>query len=228
MMTAHQPVTSDASTDVLEQTYNAEFFAEWGRKNPDYVESAAKIADKIHAMFQPGTLADLGCGCGVYSHLFQTLGAKVFSLDGVLSPAEYSYPVNVTLQDLSVPFANRWGTFDLAVCFEVGEHIDPDKADIFLRNVTQFSSRVLLSCAPPHQGGHSHVNEQPKRYWVKKMAELGFVYNRPSTGRLQEAIMADPPRHCWMFSQISVYEKAGAFGPVEPCMPFQLRYETPR
>jgi hypothetical protein len=211
---------------ILEQLYTTGFFAEWGSGNRTYVDSAVGIAAKIHALFRPRTVADLGCGSGVYSDTFQKLGARTLSIDGVLPPKEYAFPIKIEVADLSEPFLNPWGKFDLAVCFEVGEHIEPEKADIFLKNIIQFSDRILLSCAPPGQGGHGHVNEQSKRYWVKKMAENGFLYDRPATGKLQESFRVDPPQYVWMASQISVYEKAGAFGAIKRNMPFKLRYKN--
>ncbi len=210
----------------LNQRYTADFFAEWGRHNRPYIESAAKIAGKIYELFKPGTMADLGCGCGVYGYQFQQLGAKVLALDGVVPPKEHAFPLDFILANLAEPLVNRPEKFDLAICFEVGEHIEPERSDVFLQNVTQFSDRVLLSCAPPNQGGHFHINEQPKRYWVKKMSERGFLYNRVLTGKLQEAFRVDPPAHLWMSSQISVYGKVGEFEVVEKNMPFRIRYEN--
>jgi hypothetical protein len=34
--------------------------------------------------------------------------------------------------------------------------------------------RLVFSAARPNQGGQLHVNEQPARYWIDRLAVLGF------------------------------------------------------
>ena len=41
-----------------------------------------------------------------------------------------------------------------------------------LANVTRGAGLAILSCAPPGQGGHHHVNERPRRYWVAVLRTL--------------------------------------------------------
>ena len=159
--------------DNLKSIYDERFFAEWGRRNADYVRSAEIVAKALFESFWPKTLADVGCGCGVYSHLFAERGVKVLAIDGVLPPPQESFPVPFEIRDLTIPFENTWGPFDLTLCLEVAEHIPEADCDIFLDNLVRFGDRIALSAAPPFQGGHHHVNEQPKRYWVEKLAHAG-------------------------------------------------------
>ncbi len=192
----------------LERIYDRDFFAEWGRQNSDYVESARVIAELLFERFGPRRLVDLGCGCGIYSHLFSQKGVDVVAIDGVRPPAEHSFDVEIELRDLTVPFDNVWGGFDLALCLDVGEHIFPESSGTFLANVTQFSDILLLACAQPGQGGRHHVNEQPKRYWVRRLSEHGFTYNRKRTGGLCETFKVLRPPLMWMWEHISVYERS--------------------
>jgi len=194
----------------LAQIYGREFFAEWSKDNDSYVRSAEIIVNILHDVFRPKRLVDLGAGCGVYSDLFKRKGVDVVAVDGVIPPPEFSYPVDVQVRDLTVPFKNPWGSFDLALCLEVAEHIPEEFVNIYLDNILQFSDRLILSAAQPNQEGHHHVNMQPKRYWVAKLAAKGFAYNRRETGRLLTALTAARPPHMWMVEQISVYEKARA------------------
>ncbi|MDQ7773382.1 MAG: hypothetical protein RDU13_07650 [Elusimicrobiales bacterium] len=207
----------------LERVYDDEFFREWGPGHADYVRSAELISEEIFRQFAPARVADIGCGCGVYGHFLGARGAEVFSLDGVVPPAEHSFGLPVHRQDLTEPFENAWGTFDLALCLEVAEHIPEPFADVFLRNLAGFSDTLLISAAPPNQGGRHHVNERPKRYWVEKLAGLGFAYCRPKTGRLFEALRSRRPPYMWMFQHISVYERARAGGGGFPMLPFGVR-----
>lgn len=192
----------------LSKIYGPEFFREWGSSNADYVRSAELVAGAVYDAYRPASLADLGCGCGVYGRFFRAKGVKVLSLDGALPPPEHSFPVDLQRRDLAAPFENIWGKFDLALCLEVAEHIPEEFSDTFLKNLTAFSDRLVMSAAPPGQGGHHHVNERPRRYWAAKLAALGFAYNRAASGRLLKALEAARPPHMWMANHIGVYEKA--------------------
>jgi len=207
----------------LGEIYGPDFFREWGPANADYVRSAELVAAAIFEIFKPASLADLGCGCGVYSHLFKAKGARVLSLDGVLPPPEHSFPVKIMIRDLTAPLENSWGSFDLALCLEVAEHIPEELAGTFLKNLTSFSDRLVMSAAPPGQGGVHHVNEQPRRYWARKMAELGFAYNRRASGRILKILEGARPPYMWMANHIGVYERAVDRKQLEHGQPFELK-----
>jgi len=207
----------------LGDIYNADFFSEWGPSNADYVRSAELVTGAINKIFKPASVADLGCGCGVYSHLLKLSGAKVLSIDGVIPPPERSFTVDIILRDLSAPFENTWGPFDLALCLEVAEHIPEASSDIFLKNITAFSRRLVMSAAPPGQGGVHHVNEQPRRYWAARLAALGFAYNRRASGLILKSLENSPPPYMWMASHIGVYEKAVHEKDLRHGLPFAVK-----
>ena len=205
----------------LSAIYDAAFFAEWGKSNQPYVRSAEIITNVLMEEFSPKRIADIGCGCGVYAHAFAQKGVEVLALDGATPPAESSFPITIQVQDITVPFENKWGSFDFALCLEVAEHIPELLSDAFLDNLARFSDTIIMSAAAPYQGGHHHVNEQPKRYWVKRLAERGFIYSRPKTGRISEKCKVAGIPLMWMAQQVSVYEKsAPAPGDV---LPFSVR-----
>lgn len=191
----------------LKSIYDRTFFRRWGILNEPYVKSAEQIVGELNRRFLPRRIIDVGCGCGVYGYLFQQLGVDVVFIDGVIPPSEYSFPVHIHLRDLTEPFENIWGEFDFALCLDVGEHIPEELSGAFLSNLTNLSDTVLMACAPPGQEGRHHVNEQPKRYWKKRMSEYGFAYNRPSTGQLCESFKLIRPPLMWMWEHISVYER---------------------
>ena len=66
------------------------------------------------------------------------------------------------------------GSFDLAVCLEVVEHLDADAGDRVLADLCRCAPSVLFSAAVPGQGGIGHVNEQWPGYWVERFARHGF------------------------------------------------------
>lgn len=194
----------------LARIYDAAFFAEWGRSNERYVRSAAAVAGVLHELYRPKRLIDLGAGCGVYAHLFAARGTEVVAVDGVRPPPEFSFPVALQVRDLTAPFENPWGRFDLTLCLEVAEHIPEALAGAFLDNILRFGDRLILSAAQPGQEGHHHVNTRPKRYWVARLAEKGFAYNRRETGRIQSALAPARGIHRWMADPVSVYDRETA------------------
>jgi len=191
----------------LDRIYDSAFFQEWGPTHGKYVRSAEIVTQVLHDIYAPKRLIDLGSGCGVYGHFFSLKGVSVVSIDGVQPPSPHAYPLPVHVQDLTVPFENRWGCFDAALCLEVAEHIPETLLSPFLANITQFSDRLILSAAPPGQGGHHHVNEQPRRYWVEQLARVGFAYNRKHTGRVFETLNAIKLPYMWMAGHIGIYDR---------------------
>lgn len=206
----------------LGRIYDRSFFEEWGPGHERYVRSAEIIVDVLHEALRPKRLVDLGAGCGVYSHLFAGKGVDVVAIDGVVPPPEHSFPVQIQVRDLTSPFDNVWGAFDLALCLEVAEHIPEPLSGAFLDNILRFSDRLVLSAAQPNQGGHHHVNERPKRYWVERLAEKGFAYDRRETGRLLQALTAARPPYMWMAEQVSVYRRSTAPAGSKDRLPFSV------
>jgi hypothetical protein len=217
------PAVYYGAMENLSAIYDAAFFAEWGRRNEDYIRSAEIVGTAIYETFWPKSLADIGSGCGVYSHFFAGRGVRVLSLDGVRPPPQDSFPVETVIRDLTHPVENSWGPFDVVLCLEVAEHIPEADCDTFLDNLARFGDTIVMSAAPPFQGGHHHVNEQPKRYWVEKMARRGFAYDRPSSGRLVERLKNDRPPLMWMAQHLSIYRRAGPEFPLRQDLPFGRR-----
>ncbi len=191
----------------LAEIYNRNFFEEWGRTNERFLSAVDKVTEHLHSQFGMRRIVDVGCGCGVYVDAFQRRGVDVMAIDGVACPPELGFPVDLILRDLTEPFENIWGDFDCTLCLEVAEHIPEEFSDVFLDNLTKLSNTLILSAAPPNQGGTHHVNEQPKRYWVRKLEERGFLYNRKATGVFLEACKEDSPAYGWIYQQVSIYEK---------------------
>ncbi len=207
----------------LDLIYNKDFFRQWGSGNEPYVRSAKIVTEVLYNMFRPARLADLGCGCGIYSHILSARGVLTLAIDGVRPPPEHSFPVEILLCDLTEPFKNTWGKFDMALCLEVAEHIPEGFSDVFLKNIMAFSDRLVMSAAPPGQGGHHHVNERPRRYWVQKLARLGFAYNRGASGRILEALNKARPPFMWMANHIGVYELANTPKELKHGLPFAVQ-----
>ena len=56
-----------------------------------------------------------------------------------------------------------------------------------------FCKYVAMTHAVPGQGGHHHVNCQPREYWIEHMARFGFEFDEEITNELKE--LADEGTH---------------------------------
>lgn len=63
--------------------------------------------------------------------------------------------------------------FDLAVCLEVAEHLDPDYSEDLVSSLCHLAPVVLFSAAVPGQGGHGHRNEQWPEFWAQRFRDEG-------------------------------------------------------
>ena len=94
----------------------------------------------------------------------------------------------MTLDDAHLPDESP-RAFDLAICWELAEHLPPEAADTLtatLARYTRASGRLLFTAARPGQGGYGHVNEQPIEYWESRLRGRGF-----------ELADAEPLRATW-------------------------------
>lgn len=133
-------------------------------------------------------VADLGCSNGRYCNYLTAHGnlACVGYEGNSNIKREYS-PIHIA--DLSKPLHNGL-KYDLVLCLEVGEHIPPEKSDIFLDNVISFAKKdILLSWATPERkgGGIGHVNERTNSEVIAMMESKGFQFSGHVTEIFREA-----------------------------------------
>lgn len=201
----------------LAAIYDRQFFAQLGVANEVYARACAVIAGEIAQRFAPRTAVDWGCGAALHAAALAARGVDVLGVDGVLVDDDLRAPgVSIEVADLTQPIEPPRvpDSYDLSLCIDVLEHIDERHADQALRNLTRGAGLVILSCAPPHQGGHHHVNEQPRRYWIARMAGLGWYYDRPATGAMERALsaMRDQLPWSWMFHNLCIYRDVPSSG----------------
>ncbi len=82
-------------------------------------------------------------------------------------------PECFTAADLTRPLVLN-ERYDLALCLEVAEHLDPASGAGLVHALTALAPVVLFSAAVPGQGGIGHVNEQWPEYWRRQFEERGF------------------------------------------------------
>lgn len=196
--------------DRISSIYDREFFTEFGRANSSYARSCALIADEIHRRFKPATAVDWGCGAGLHAAALRRAGVDAIGVDGARVPPDLcAEGVEIRFADLTLPIPDGLvpKEYDLSLCVDVLEHLPAADAPRALQAITRGARLLILSCAPPGQGGHHHINEQPRRFWVHQLAKLGWRYERRETGAMERSFMSR--RHelpmSWMYHNLCIY-----------------------
>lgn len=130
--------------------------------------SAELILSKVFGHFRPESVLDVGCGLGTWLAAAQRLGARdVLGIEGAwLDKRLARIPEQCIVEvDLEQGF-DVGRSFDLVICLEVAEHLQPESAPRLVESLVRHSDVVLFSAAIPFQGGHHHVNEQFPDYWA--------------------------------------------------------------
>ncbi len=203
--------------DRLEDIYDRAFFREYGAASGAYADACAFIGRELVRRFTPATAVDWGCGTGLHAAALTRCGVEVIAVDGARADPDLCPPdLDLRVADLTAPVPDSFvpRPYDLSLCIDVMEHLFARDADQALANISHGAKLVIMSCAPPGQGGHHHVNEQPRRYWIKRMADLGWVYNRRETGAMEQHFMAhrELVPFSWMYHNLCVYRPASEVG----------------
>ena len=153
---------------------------------PKYKHSAEDKKDRspsvlvplLISYFKPESIVDIGCGIGNWLDEFRKNGkSDLFGIDGFhLDKSLFLLDESKLLvTNLEEPFTLQ-RKFDLAISFEVAEHLSSDSADNFVKCLCRLSDNIVFSAAVPGQGGQNHINEQWPSYWVTKFKQHGFYF----------------------------------------------------
>jgi len=123
-------------------------------------------------------MLDVGCGNGKLCKFLTDMGHEVTGVDIVGGPYDREGYEFVT-HDLStgyMPFKDK--QFDLAVSFDVMEHIAPDDVGKVLGDIFRVAKKVVV-CVPlmhPTEGkpllGKLHRTVRPAEWWLERLNHL--------------------------------------------------------
>lgn len=140
--------------------------------------------------FLPSTVVDVGCGAGGISLAFKQAGCETvhgfdYSRQAMALARERGLR---SVRHLDLTTADRIpATGDLCICLEVAEHLPGSYAAGLCRLLADTAPIVVMTAAPPGQGGHLHVNEQPQKYWIELMESFSMRYDPQSVDRVRRA-----------------------------------------
>ncbi len=168
-------------------------------------ESARRILRHLSTVMPFRSVVDVGCGHGHWLEAARALDVmQVAGLDGPWNdPAALRFP----REDYrGVDFTGPWvieGSFDLAICLEVAEHLREADAERLVQNLTGASDTVLFGAAIPFQGGYRHITERWQSWWAAKFASRGFE----PFDLIRPLFWTDEAVHVWYRQNALVYVK---------------------
>jgi SAM-dependent methyltransferase len=130
------------------------------------------IAERL----RPASVFDIGCGNGAYLRLLERFGAgTVFGIDALPLEATVLGAGQYATVDVSAPF-DLGRRFDLVICVEVAEHLDPAREAVLIETIARHADRaIVFSAAEPGQPGHGHINCRPLAYWLDLWRARGWL-----------------------------------------------------
>jgi SAM-dependent methyltransferase len=166
------------------------------RKKGKHRERAEKFSQSVDNIINPESVVDFGCGIGQHLEIFHSEGKKVrgFDIKPICKEKNLVPKEKIDIRDLT----QEWATneeYQLGICLEVLEHIPPEYEDQAVENISKLVQETLLiSAAPPGQGGTHHVNERPNNYWEEKFRNKGFILDKNLTNQIKESLNFDGVR----------------------------------
>lgn len=150
------------------------------------LESARVVVPLVMDLVHPRSVADAGCGLGIWLSVFRENGVdEVAGFDGdyverkhLRIPAASFHPTELAQTRPS----DR--TFDLAVSLEVAEHLPPASSESFADFLASLAPVLLFSAAIPGQPGTAHINPRWHGYWHEAFARRGYRVFDPLRPRL--------------------------------------------
>lgn len=170
-----------------DEIYDAAYYENY---TEEMERSAVATAETIIRSFHPRSIIDIGCGFGDALSQFAQRGVDAKGADLSAAAIERCRSKGLTVRRLDLEDRSDipdWKA-DVVISTEVAEHIPAEFADHFVHVLTALSSRaVVITAAPPGQGGTDHVNEQPYSYWIAKFERAGFPYSMALTNEMRNS-----------------------------------------
>ena len=185
--------------------YHRDYYAETVEEPA--CQSATVMAASMIDAFKPRTIVDVGCGTGALLEAFRQMGCDVFGLEYSDAALAYCRQRGLPVKKFNIVKDTIEGTFDLAVSFEVGEHLAPWSVDRYVTLLCSLSSLVVLSAATPGSGGTDHINEQLHSYWINKFGEKGYTFDQDAAARLSQKWKKDNSVAYWYSDNVMVFRR---------------------
>lgn len=194
----------------VNEAYNQKYFA--SRQFEAQSAWSDRISECIYNVHNPKSVVDFGCGPGLFLRYFYKKNIQIKGYEGSLSafkklviPKKF-----VEHADFRCVLDFKKKKYNIAICFEVAEHIEKEFAGLFLYNLTRLSDTVFFTAAPPYISPKHphHPNEQPIEYWDTLFAFYGYITDELKTADIQKELKAISfPSNIKHYASMKVYKK---------------------
>lgn len=180
----------------LDALYAPIYFAD-GRGHPSYQQSNelyTYMQETYAALFgKPfASVLELGTGGGEITRHFRDAGLDYVAVEGTTGGVDKLLALGVPPERIlkrNLKFMEALGrSFDLAMCTEVAEHIEPWFASKVVDNCVRHADVVWFSAAKGNAAPHyHHINEISIEAWDNIFAHFGFTNHVPLNGMMSRA-----------------------------------------
>jgi cyclopropane fatty-acyl-phospholipid synthase-like methyltransferase len=136
--------------------------------------------------FNIKSMLDVGCGTGGMVEYAHSLGLDALGVDGDTNVACDHIVNHDFTQGAYIPDKE----YDLIWCVEFVEHVEAKFIPNFLETF-RHGKILMMTFAPPGQGGKHHVNLQTASYWTNKLYK-DWKVDRESTDHIRNTTTIFP------------------------------------
>ena len=146
-------------------------------RNDYWLDEFGRIARRIVTDLQPESVLDAGCALGMLVEKLRSLDVDARGVDtseDAIAGVHESVREHTWHGSLTDPLERK---YDLVVCIEALEHMEPADAEQAIESMCASSDRVLFSSSPYDYAEPTHVNVHAPEDWSAQFARQGFVRN---------------------------------------------------
>ena len=162
----------------MDNPYDAYYYASGCgpayQRNEHWLNFFANIAEHIASDIAPASALDAGCAWGFLVENLRQRNVEAYGIDiSDFAISNVHPPVQPFCKVGSITDAFP-RHYDLIVCIEVLEHMQPAEAEKAVANLCAHTADVLFSSTPFDYKEATHYNVHPPEYWAGLFARQGF------------------------------------------------------
>lgn len=185
--------------------YRVKDFARREKYRDDYL----RLAGFLVADLDFSSVFDVGCANGFLLQGLLEAGKEASGLE-VSAAALEVIPTGLRERVAIGDFSTARGSYDLACCVEVAEHIEPERSEELVDSLARLAEKwIYFTAAPPGQSGRGHINCREAEEWLSWFGDCGWQLAEERTASLRERLqsLAETP---WLATNSLVLQPEGS------------------